>query len=103
MVIDFSKAITNLDGTPLKQGDGREDKVADLRYCCIEALLSMDPKEQIAGEKKLQRYSLAKKIYNATEPLELKVEDVALIKELVGKGYGVGVVGPVFELIEASK
>ncbi len=41
----------------------------------------------LSGEEKVRRAALAQRIYTSKEPLALKVEDVALIKKLVGKAY----------------
>jgi len=84
-MIEFSTAITDLAGQPLKEGE----TIATVRSVTVNALQALFADEQnLAGGEKVHRALLAQRIYDAKEPLALKVEDVALIKKLVGKAYG---------------
>ena len=53
----------------------------------------------MAGEEKLKRYKLAMLIYDNDAP-ELSIEDLAKIKELVGKAYVPLIVGQVWSMLE---
>ena len=57
------------------------------------------PDEQASGEEKFKRYQLAERI-SAAGPQDVSVEEVALIKRLIGKGYPPMVVGPAWLALE---
>ena len=99
MKIDFSKELIGYDGEPLKEGD----KIITLAMVCCNALGNPAPDEaQLPGEEKARRFDLAVAVYASKGPLDLKVEQVALIKSLIGKLYGPMVVGPVWKLLEGE-
>jgi len=67
-----------------------------------EALLaSYEDEKSLSGEEKASRYTLALAIHASVEPLDLKAEDVVLIKKLVAKGYGPLIVGQAWMLLES--
>jgi len=106
MKIDFSTPICDFDGKPLpliKEGKVVEDKTVTLATVCVEALNATFPDErELDGKEKFDRFMLASKVYSGGE-IDLKVEDLAMIKKLVGKAYGPLVVGRVYELIDEAK
>jgi hypothetical protein len=84
MKIDFSKPVPALDGGPRKDGE----KPYLLRDACVLALDRADADDKRPdGDEKSKRGHLAMHIYGAKEPLHVTVEDVALIKRLVGKVF----------------
>ncbi len=84
MKIDFSQPIPALDGGVRKDGD----KPYLLRDACVLALDRADADDKRPdGTEKSKRGHLAMHIYGSQEPLRLSVEDVALIKRLVGKVF----------------
>lgn len=100
MKLDFAQNILTIYGEAIKSVDGKEN--ADLKHVCVEALMAVFPDEKdLSGAKKLQRFRLAKKISVGGE-VELEVEDVSLIKELVGKAFGPNIVGPAYEMLEGK-
>lgn len=100
MKLDFTKVLVGLNKEPLKQKDNTDH--ATLGYVCTEALMATyRNEEQLSAEKKVGRYKLAQKIVGEGE-IELSVEEVALLKELVGKAFGPSVVGPAYELLEGG-
>ena len=94
MRVDFSKVLTDLDGKELEEGK----KKVTLKQVCVNALMAVDQKENIDGTEKLKRYQLATKINKGT--MDVSVEEVAKIKELVGKYFSTIIVGQVYELLE---
>lgn len=102
MKVDFNKKLVSLKGKELKAKDSKGKLVPmTLGDACAEGLLVVletDNKE--GGQSKYTRWKLAGRIINSKVAIEIKVEDMALIKERVGKMYGAVVVGPVFDLIE---
>ncbi len=101
MRIDFSQAILGYDGQPLTDGT----KPLTLGSVAVDALSATFPAEggndRPDGAEKQRRFRLALIAYAAKEA-DLPIEDVALIKKLVGIGYAPLVVGRVYELLEGT-
>lgn len=92
MLVPLDKVLTNLDGKAL-QNDGKN---LTLRDVCASALLQVSAQENIPGDEKVKRYTLALAVFSSKEDLDLAVEDVALIKKLVGEQFAPMVVGQVW-------
>jgi len=98
---DFGITLLQIDGKPFKDN-------ATMRTVCVNALLNEYTGETIDGATKLKRFKLAERI--SEEPAEdadpvlvdLKAEEVALVKDLVAKCYGPLVVGRVYEFLEGA-
>lgn len=96
MRIDITQELCGLDGALLKDGDD----TLTLRSIGINALVaSLDDDQRLSGEDKFELWMLAKRLCEVDTP-ELKVEEVAKIKERIGKAYSQVVVGPAFTLLE---
>ena len=94
MKINFSQTIKNIKGEEIKD--------LTLKSISVEALLAtFDDERSLSGEEKAKRYLLATRIY-ANDELDLTVEEVAKIKQLIGKGYGALVVGQAWEMLEGK-
>ena len=99
MKIDFSKQLIGYDGEPLEEGK----KVITLAMICCNALMNQTEEDaKLPGEEKLRRFDLASMVYAGKGPVDLKVEDVAQLKTLIGKLYGPLVVGPAWKLLEGK-
>lgn len=96
MKIDFSQIIRKINDDPIKEPDGKD---FTLGSACINSLLA-DPEVKISGEEKVNRYNLALAIHAAREPLDLKIEEAAKIKQLVGETYTALVVGQAWKMLE---
>lgn len=92
MRIDFNKEMMDLEGKPLKDGD----EIIKLKKICVNSLLANDDK--IDGTEKLKRFQLASKISKGT--MDISVEDITLIKSMVGKYFSTIIVGQVYEYFE---
>lgn len=80
MKIDLNHVFATLDGEPvLKKGN----KPFTLKEACVQALTSMVD-ERASGEEKVRRAVLAEQIYKSNGQVDFPVEDVALIKKLIG-------------------
>ena len=96
MKIDFSAVIKDLAGEAVKDGD----KDATLgRVACTALLASYADEQNLAAEDKVKRFRLAEIAAKGGER-EVKVEDVALIKQLIGKAFAPLVVGRAYDIIE---
>ena len=100
-MIDFSTALKGIDGKALKENgpDGKEREVS-LSVVCTNALLMPFPDERnIDGAEKVKRFTLAMKVTDAKK-LHLEAEEVAKIKDLVGKAFPPLIVGRAYELLD---
>ena len=96
MKIDFSAVIKDLDGDAVKDGE----KDATLGRVACTALLASDADEQnLAAEDKVKRFRLAEVAARGGEQ-EVKIDDVALVKTLIGKAFAPLVVGRAYDIIE---
>lgn len=95
MKINFDQELKKLDGTSLEN--------TTLRSVTLEALQALFQDEQgLSGEEKARRWALATRIYANPENIDLKVEEIATIKKLIGKAYGPLVVGQAWEMLEGK-
>jgi hypothetical protein len=96
MKIDFSSAIKDFDGDAVKDGD----KDATLgRVACTALLASYADEQNLPAEDKVKRFRLAE-IAAKDGAQEMKVDDVALMKKLIGKAFAPLIVGRAFDIIE---
>jgi hypothetical protein len=104
MKIDFSTVITELDGTVAKDGE----KIVTLAKLAIPALINpladaSGRPEQLDAEMKVKLAKLAQDIHSsADKPLDLTVEDVALIKQRIGRAFSQVAVMRAWELLDPS-
>lgn len=101
---DFSTKLTQLDGSPFTEADGKpEVSPTTLKKVSINALLANYPDEtNLSGEVKLARFNLAKKISDSNGELSLTLEEATMLKAIVQKGMPIIVVGQAIPLIEKS-
>lgn len=81
MKVNFTKAFVGLDGERLMEG-GKE---ITLGVITANVLLAENPDEKLEGKDKAMRGNLAMAAFAAKEPMDMPIEDVALIKEQIGK------------------
>lgn len=99
-MIDFSTVITDFEDKPVFDGD----KEVTLRLLSVGALSAQFQDEQnLSPTDKFKRGDLAIKIYNSTEPLAIKSEDVTMLKTVIGKAYGPVVVYRTYQLLDAGE
>lgn len=90
---DFSKIFLDADGKPICTRELKpeqacpDDGFFTLRLAARNALNGVYQDEQnLSGDEKYKRGEIAQSIV-ATGEVKLKVEDIALIKRLIGKAY----------------
>ena len=100
MRLDVQKTIKNLDGEEIKQ-DG---KAYTVKKAVTDALLApLDKDRDLMGSKKAELYALAVRIHNATDHVEITVEEASTIKERVASAFAALIVGQVYEIIEGGR
>lgn len=101
MVIDFSQKIVDIiTGKAIPNPDKTD---FTLKNAAVEALLSNPQQnEVISAEEKVKRFEIATRLIKEEKP-DFKTEEIAKIKELIGKVYTTTVVGQAFEMLEGEK
>ncbi len=98
MKVNFSKELVDLNGKAINDTTG---KPATLKGVSIDALMAVFQDEQnLSGEEKLKRYKLAVKISSGES--EVSVEEISMVKKLIGKAFGALVVGQCWEILEGK-
>ena len=108
MKLDVTQQLTNLDGTPLERpsracptcGRADESEPITLRGVTTTSLLAQT-QEQMKGDEKAKRWALAIRIEQEDAPI-LSVEEMALVKRLVGEIQPSLVVGQVWAMLEGN-
>ena len=88
--------IKDLDGDPVK--DGEKDATLG-RVACTALLACYADEQNLAAEDMVKRFRLAEIAAKGGER-EVKVEDAALIKMLIGKAFAPLVVARAYDIIE---
>ena len=100
MQVLLGKVFTDLEGAEIR-GDKGEPVI--LRDVATNALLAVFQDEQnLSGEEKLKRWELAVKIRRAVDPCEISVEEVSLVKKLIGKAYAPVISGQAWHMLEGK-
>jgi len=82
MQVNLNKALTGADEKPILE-DGKELILTDIVVKVLEANYPGD--EQVGFMKKLDRAKLARKIRKAEGVLDLRSDEITLIKDLAGR------------------
>jgi hypothetical protein len=100
MEINVEQVINDLDGNKILEEDG---KVFTAKTAIIRSLLApFEDEKNLDGKEKFERGELASVLYRAEGgKVNLKAEDVALIKKLVAKLYGTYVVWQVWKMLDS--
>jgi hypothetical protein len=101
-MIDFSKSLMDYEGRPLSADVNSEEHLT-LGAASIRALVvNYDDERNLSPQDKFKRGELAHRIHNATT-LELKSDEITLIKNLIGKAYGPLVIFRAWPLLDAAE
>jgi hypothetical protein len=98
MKINFDAPLLTLAGDVIIDENQRPFRLAD---AAVNALLGTESQETPATEK-VKRFNLARAIQEGGE-IELDIEDLAIVKMLIGKAFAPLVVGQAFELLEGRE
>ena len=105
MKIDFAQELKTIDGSPLMRNKNEGGVVitlpATLKWAAVEALLGSES-DKLTGEEKGQRYELALTVQAATEPVDLPIEFVCLIRKLCDEFFAPLIVGQTRRLLDAK-
>lgn len=100
MNVNLKAPLVGFNGDTIKKSEDDDSPVTlgeTLSMACVNA----NPQKHADGDAKLKIYRVLQKIGpKDVEEVELEVEEVALLKSLVGDMYGVAVVGAVYDVLE---
>ncbi len=102
MKIDMTKTIKNLIGVDLENPESKLPKKEPLtmRIVCTNSLLTQTQDDRnIDGNEKAKRFELAMRIYTEKE-VDLDIDELKMIKDLIGKTYGPLVVGQAYRILD---
>lgn len=99
---NLNTAILDLEGNPVVV----DKKPRIMRKVFVEALTASFPSEQMPGQEvsgavKSDRWDLAVRITaEKGEEFDFTPEELVMLKDVVGKGFGPMIVGPVFKFLD---
>ncbi|MGD0799004.1 MAG: hypothetical protein ABR910_14905 [Acidobacteriaceae bacterium] len=100
---DFTQVLVGIDGKPLQNGDARTTAPLTLGDAAVNALESQTPDDlKSSGADKFKLDELARKVYRNSD-VTLSVEEIAAIKERIGKVYGPMVVGAAWRILDPGQ
>jgi len=95
MKVKISQTLQDVEGQPLK---GEKGKPLTMRDVCINSLLT--PVQGDEEKAKWEKYEIYKKLRDAKDEVELKSEEITLLKKSVGKIQPPLLMGQVYDMIE---
>lgn len=99
--VDFTTTIKGLDGKPIPTSETDKTPVT-LGSIAEVALIAPGGAEPLTPEEKTRRFFLAIKIHEGKGD-RLTVEELALVKKVIGAVYGPLIYGRAVELIDGTK
>lgn len=102
MKVNVKQVLNDLNGNALKFGVDQTDFT--LREAVVTALTTAIPNEPLSGPESFKRYRIAMAVsgdgVDGDGVIDLKSDEISLIKDLVGKLYAPLVVGRVYDALD---
>ena len=104
MEVNVNVSFKTLDGKNIPANpQNPEEGEMTLKNVCVASLLAPLEEERLEGEEKAKRYVIAQKIYECKEKtVNLTVEDISLLKKLIGNMYLPLIVGQAYSFLEGN-
>lgn len=80
--------------------DGPEVTLKSVAIAALTAIF--DDERNLSGEEKVKRWELAMKVKNGGDLVELRTDEIVMIKKLIGKAFGPVVCGQAWQILEAG-
>lgn len=97
MKIDTQKVLQQMNGKPVKEGDGE----LRLGRACSQALASaLEGDEKMSADKVLARWKLAQALYSAEGEHEITPEQATEIRGRAGRVFQLVVAGQIIEALQ---
>ena len=98
--IDFTQPLVGIDGEKIAGPPaGKPITLGDVAVTALQSQLKDE--QDMPGAKKFELYRLAGKVYK-NKACHLTAEEIALLKDRIGKVYGPGVVGPAWAILDPN-
>jgi len=97
MKVKVNNQLNDVEGKPL-QGD--KSKTLTMRDVCINSLLT--PVQGDDEKIKWEKYEIFKKLRDSADEVELKLEELSLLKKAVGKLQPPLLMGQIWEMLEGK-
>jgi hypothetical protein len=95
MLIDFTQSIKNIEGKDFDDGK------LTLAVVSCNGLLAPDESRAMQGTVMVERWLLAKRIFEAKEAIEISPEEASTLREAIRKAYpSPAVVGPAWTMLQ---
>ena len=111
MKIRIDKILKDFDDKPIikspevKDSEGKvieKEVLFSVKEACMTALVNWQPSEKVAGDEKFRRFELAVKVKAAKTEIDVSVEEIALVKQLIGDLFSPIVVGQAWNALEGK-
>jgi hypothetical protein len=99
--LDFTAQLKQLDGSAFVDPSGKEAPVTLGTIAEISLLTTYPDEQNLSGEEKTKRFSLALKIHEKKE-VPLTADEITLIKKLIAKNYNALITGRAWELLDPA-
>lgn len=110
--IDFNQSLTGYDGKPLMEGDPAHGvplapvTLGEIARLSLEANLDAD-RSETSGKPKDEREAIVRKLFSLKEQkyasVALTVEEIAMLKERIGKAMPTVYVYPAWHLLDPTE
>jgi len=98
--LDGKKILKKEQGSKFTDKPPAEVEYMQLRDALETALLTIEPGEKITGEEKVRRHNLAVKIHNTVGEIELGLDNLKLLKDLVGVRFPPLIVAQSWQILD---
>jgi len=104
MKLNLDAVITDLKGKAIPYKDGKDAPEEDLtlKQVALTALLNDSPDERLTGDQRFKLGRLAEKVYAGGE-IEMKVDQIAKVRERIGLIWNTIVVARAWGLIDGPE
>jgi len=101
MKIDVTPVLLGFNGKPIQADneDGEPVRWTVRKVCCDALLAVRRGDDKLTGEDKAHRFALARRIFE-DDSVDFTPEDLALVRKLIGAGFGPAIVGPAWALLD---
>lgn len=100
MKLTTDTVICDLYGTPFPKAGAPEGDHMKISDVCVFSLYAEDDEDRREPmDARIKRYRLAQRFVEDAE-IELRAEQIAMLKERIHKTYGIAVLGPACDILD---
>jgi len=101
MKIDFNIELKTLKGETLKDSEKNNITLKTVTINCL--LGESNDDKMLSGEKKLEKYLLAEKIYTSESEIDIKSDEISMIKKIISENYPPLISGQCWLIMEGDR